>query len=334
MAVEEFAVERDHRRFFGGQTDSRHRLDGLHRVAAGRRFGREHHRVGAVKHRVGDVRDLGAGRRRRQDHRFHHLRRGDRQLVFFARHANHAFLQRRDRGVADFDGQVAARDHQPVRGIEDFFERGHRFDALDLGDGQRVAAAGEHQLARHIHVGSALGERHGEKISADLRRRADVFHVLGGQRRRRQAAALAIDSLVVREHAADAYRGIDFLADDVVDVEHDAAIVEQQHVARTDVVRQVLVIEADAQLVAEFALGVENEAVADFERDLAFLELADADLRPLQVGEDADRPADLGRDGAHAGGQRDVILRLAMREVEADDVDAGADQGFEDERVA
>ena len=73
------------------------------------------------------------------------------------------------------------------------------------------------------------------------------------------------------------------------DFELQAAVVEQQDVARLDVLRQILVVEADAFLVAELAVGVEDEAVADDQRDLAVVELADADLRALQVAEDADR---------------------------------------------
>jgi hypothetical protein len=38
--------------------------------------------------------------------------------------------------------------------------------------------------------------------------RLDVFHVLGGQRRRRQAAALAVDALVVGQLAADLHGGV------------------------------------------------------------------------------------------------------------------------------
>jgi hypothetical protein len=85
-------------------------------------------------------------------------------LLRLARHADHALLQRRHRGVADFDREVAARDHDAVGGVEDFLEVGDRLDALDLGDQQRLAAGGAHQLARHVHVGRALGEGHRDEV--------------------------------------------------------------------------------------------------------------------------------------------------------------------------
>ena len=131
-----------------------------------------------------------------------------------------------------------------------------------------------------------------------------------------------------------AHRGVNLLADHPIDLEDDAPVVEQQHVARAHVLGQVLVVEADAFLVAELAARVEDEVIAVLEKDLAFLELADADLRALQVGEDADRTADLGRDLADAVGPPNVVFGAAVREVEAHDVDAGADQRFEDERIA
>ena len=54
---------------------------------AGGAFGRQHDGVGAVEHGGRDVRHLGAGRHRRVDHRFEHLRRDDDRLAEPARDA-------------------------------------------------------------------------------------------------------------------------------------------------------------------------------------------------------------------------------------------------------
>jgi hypothetical protein len=81
--------------------------------------------------------------------------------------------------------------------------------------------------------------------------------------------------------------------DDLSDFQHDAAVVEQQHVAGGEVVDQVGIVEADAPGVARLFRGVEHEGVAGLQLDLAGGELADADLRPLQVDHDADGAADL-----------------------------------------
>ena len=91
---------------------------------------------------------------------------------------------------------------------------------------------------------------------------ADVVHVLGGERGRGEPAALAVDALVVGQLAADLDDGVDLVADHALHGELEAAVVEQQHVARLHVLGQVLVVEADALGVAELAAGVEDEGAS------------------------------------------------------------------------
>ena len=59
--------------------DPVHHPDRLDRVLADRGLLGQHHRVGALEDRAGDVGDLGPGRPRRGDHRGEHLGRGDRR---------------------------------------------------------------------------------------------------------------------------------------------------------------------------------------------------------------------------------------------------------------
>jgi len=125
---------------------------------------------------------------------------------------------------------------------------------------------------------------------------------------------------------------MDFLAAHQHDFQLQAAVVEQQDVAADHVLGQVLVVEADPLLVAERAGCIEDETVADGQSDLAALEFADADLRPLQVAQDADCPTELGGRGANALGARLVILGAAMRKIHPDDIDAGLDQTFKNLR--
>ena len=84
---------------------------------------------------------------------------------------DHALLQRRHGGVADFDRQVAARDHDAVAGLEDLVEHGNRLAALDLGDQRRLVAprlAGHvGELARHLHVGGVLREAHRQVLALE-----------------------------------------------------------------------------------------------------------------------------------------------------------------------
>ena len=142
--VKKFSIELDHHRFFCGIANANHCFNRLYRVAAGCRFSRQHHRIRSVEHGIGHVGYFGARGRWRVDHRFHHLRGGDGQFVLFASQADHAFLQRGHGGITHFDSEVAAGDHQAIRGFEDFFKGCDSLDPLDFCDGQGVAATGEH----------------------------------------------------------------------------------------------------------------------------------------------------------------------------------------------
>ncbi len=259
------------------------------------------------------------------DHRLHHLRGRDHELVRLARHADHAFLQRRHSRIAHFHREIATRDHDAVGSIEDALQRGNRFRTLDLRDHLRLDAIRRtrdvRQLPRHFHVGGVLRKRYRDKVRTKRHRRLDVLHVLLGQRRRRETSALTVDTLVVREIAAHFHRGVNLFADHTHNVEHDQAVVEQQHVIRPQVARQIRVIEADAFVIAQFTAGVEDERVARDQRDLAVLELAHANLRALQVGHQRDFAAALFGSVANVLRTLAMVVGGAVREVEADHVE-------------
>jgi hypothetical protein len=123
---------------------------------------------------------------------------------------------------------------------------------------------------------------------------------------------------------------VDARSVDAFDVEADQSVVEQQHRAGRHVARQLLVVEADALVVAELAFGVEHEVLPGHELHASLLELADADLGTLQVGHDADLAPELLRAFAHDARALDVVGRDAVREVEANDVDACGKQARQD----
>ncbi len=102
--------------------DAVHDLDRLERMLARRRFGREHHRVGAVVDRGGDVGGLGARRHRRRDHRLQHLRGDDHRLARAAAGAEDPPLHRRHLLGPHLDAEIAARDHDPVGLVDDRVE--------------------------------------------------------------------------------------------------------------------------------------------------------------------------------------------------------------------
>jgi hypothetical protein len=125
----------------------------------------------------------------------------------------------------------------------------------------------------------------------------------------------------------------DLRTNDSSHVEDDAPVVEQEDAAGRDVTGEILVIEADALAIAEFALGVEDEGLTLLEPGFALGEFSDADLRSLEIGENADRPSDAGSHLAHQLRAGDVVLGLAVGKVEAHDIDAGTDHPFQDVSV-
>ena len=72
--------------------DAVHDVDSLVGVLAGGGFARQHHRVGAVEHRRGDVGRFGTGGRGGGDHAFQHLRRHHHGFAELAGQPHNALL--------------------------------------------------------------------------------------------------------------------------------------------------------------------------------------------------------------------------------------------------
>ena len=123
--------------------------------------------------------------------------------------------------------------------------------------------------------------------------------------------------------------GVNLGADDAFDIENDAAIVKQEDISVADILRQVLVVESDALQRAALALGIKDESRAVLKENLSLGKLADANLRPLEIGQDADRTADSARGITDHRRPVDVILGRAMGKIHAHDIDAGTDQFFQ-----
>ncbi len=309
-----------------------HRAHGTHGVFADGRFGRQHHGVGAVHDRIRDVGDLGTRRRRRVDHRLEHLRCRDTDLVARARETDQPLLQTRHRRVADFDGEVAARHHDHVAGVDDGTDVRHGLGTLDLGHEVRVAAGCAQQPACFLDVLGIARERHRHEIEGEPRGRFDVAPILVRQRGRRKPAALLVQPFVIGEPPALLDAATDARARDLLDLEHDEAVVEQQRVARNDVVGEISIRASDGVLVAGIRVHchVERELIAFDEHHGPGLERLDADLGALEVAHDADMAADLLGHEPNARDARRLIGGRAVREVDAEHVGAREDQLLDD----
>ncbi len=113
--------------------DAVHHLDRFDRILAGRRFGRQHDGVGAFEDGGRDVGHFGAGRHRRGDHRFQHLRGDHHRLAGAARRAGDLLLDAGHGFERHLDAEIAARHHQRVGQLDDLGEPRHGLRLLDLG---------------------------------------------------------------------------------------------------------------------------------------------------------------------------------------------------------
>ncbi len=127
---------------------------------------------------------------------------------------------------------------------------------------------------------------------------------------------------------------VHLVAHDLFDFELDLAVVKKQHVAGPHVARQLLVVQADAAVDPDLAVGIEHEGIPRIQSDLAVLELADPDLRALQIAHDADRTPGLAAGLAHQLGAALVVAGSAVREIQAHDVHSGEEHPLERLRIA
>ena len=177
-----------------------------------------------------------------------------------------------------------------------------------------------------IDVGGAAHERERHEIHAQRQREAQVVDILRRERRRAHGDARKIDALVIAHHTALEHAAAhgDTVARERF--EPHVAVVDQDRVAGAHVLRQLRVRGARALGIADARPRRDRELGARFERRGAAGEFAEADLRPLQVDENADRV--LARVGrlAHRAVECRMLLAAAVREIEARDVHARLDQ--------
>ena len=68
------------------------------------------------------------------------------------------------------------------------------------------------KLTRHFHVGGIFRKAHSQVVGLKAHGRFDVFHVLGGEGWRSEAATLFVDAFVVGQFTAQFDGGVDFFA--------------------------------------------------------------------------------------------------------------------------
>jgi len=263
----------------------RHRLFG---PFARRRLGAQHHRIGTVIDRIGDVGDFGARRGGAFDHRFEHLRRHDHRLARGARGIDDPFLQWGDFLRLKLDPQIAARHHDPVAEFDDFAQPPHRHRLFDLGAQSGPAAD---QLARFGKVFGALHEAQAHPVNALFDGKGKIAAVLLGQRGDRHFGIGHVHALAIGDYPANLRRTENFIGTGADHPQADLAIVDQQPLALFENAEEFRVRQAGARFIAGCGIAVEREVARMPDHRLPVLERAYAQLGPLQVRQDRDRAA-------------------------------------------
>ena len=133
----------------------------------------------------------------------------------------------------------------------------------------------------------------------------DVGAVLVRQRGQRQAAALAIEALAVRQSPADRHHAMHLVAGDFAHLQGDQAVVQQQHIAGAHIVRQSEIADADARSLAgrRILAAIQREWLIGFQQSPRLRQTArrgssapaDPQARPLRRRVSTPRRAPLRR---------------------------------------
>mmetsp|Transcript_17814 Transcript_17814/g.58960 ORF Transcript_17814/g.58960 Transcript_17814/m.58960 type:complete len:668 (+) Transcript_17814:184-2187(+) len=316
-----------------------HHGDRLARVRALGRLARQHHAVGAVEHRVGDVGRLGARRARVARHRLKHLCRADAGLARDVALCDHHLLREEHLLRRDLDAQVAARHHDAVGGGENLVKVAHPLVVLYLGDDSDPLAdhrvGGDEARAHLVHVRRLADEGGEHHVHVLGDGEGEVVPVLGRQRRQvhihlRQVAPLLGAEQPRVDHLAleRARRRVDRRH-----LERDEPVVDEDHAADRHHLGQVRVVHVDLARRARVLLArvrrdeeprplLEHHAVAARRHPRP-------DLGTLGVERDGEQPTveRLRRDRcARIVDHLAVVLVRAVRKVHPHDVHAGAAQ--------
>ena len=310
--------------FFRRRANQRHLAHGFKRIFAHRRFRRTHDCVRAVQHRIGHIADFGTRGHGVFNHAFHHLRGGDAETAHFAGTAYHAFLQRGHGGIAHFHRQIAARHHNAVGCLNNVIQILNGFNAFYFRHQARpdfltyFVTFRRHGIPGDFHVFRIFHKTHGQIIAADADGRFQIAEIFFGERAGRQSAALFIDAFVAFEHVAVVGHGVDFAAFHFLYGDGEQAVVQQQHVAGADIVRQFAVIQPHTFARAfAFQRGVKQQGFAGMDLDAAARQLGNADFRALQIGHNRHFAPCLPRGFAHDFGIVFMEFGRAVAEIEA-----------------
>src|ERR1035438_4672234 len=159
----------------------------------------------------------------------------------------------------------------------------------------------------------------------------EVFFIFFGEGGDADGDAGEVDALVLAEHAAVDDFALDLFAGDLENAELDEAVGEENARAGLEVFGEGGEGGGDDGGGAEDVTGSDGEALAGLELNGdAIFEAAGADLGTLEIAEDADIFVFFAGDLADHFDELEFFGEGAVGEIEAGDIEAGAEQLTED----
>ena len=302
-----------------------HHIDG---IGSDRGLARQHQCIRAIEHGVGDVTDFGAGRRRGRDHALHHLRRGDDRHSGADAGPHNAFLHVRHVFEGALDPQIPPCNHHRVGDRDDLVEVLDRRQRFDLG--HQADPARSDRGAHLVEIVGAANERHREEVHAFCGHGIGQYEVFRSGRLDAQPLGREVHAGTSLSVPTAAHLALGAAGRHTVDPQCDRAITDDDPVADVEVAQQRVVVDADHDVGARVGIGHHRDQRPCSQLDPGGGERGRTHLGTRKVGEhgdDGSGPGSSLADGAEPG---DVLVEMAVAEIEAHDIDPCEEHRIED----
>ena len=253
----------------------------------------------------------------------HHLRGDHHWLARLARGPGDLLLQTRDLLHRHLDAKIAARHHDAVGDLDNLLELGERRGLFDLGHDRRAPT---HQVARLGDVLGPLHEGQRNPIDADIERILEIDAVLVGHGIERNDRVGKADALAAAKRASGQHFGIDAHVARLDHPQTQLAVIEQKRVTGLHGLEDLRMRQVHAAKPSHRLAADETHYVTLGEPNGARFELADAELRPLQIDQNADRAGELELDLVNDGVCFPQELWRRMTHIDAKNVGARLEQ--------
>ncbi|CSQ32917.1 Uncharacterised protein [Shigella sonnei] len=309
----------------GTFADGRHDRNRFQRVFTFCGFTRQHHCVSTVEDGVCNVTGFCASRAWVFDHGIQHLGRSDNDFTCTDTFFDHHLLGEDNFFYRNFYTQVATRNHDAVRGFEDFVEVVEAFLVFDFGDDVDVFAAVRFQVLTDFdNVRTLTNKGSSNKVYALFATKDQVLFVFfsqcwQGNGNARQVHTFVFAQVAVVQHFTD-----NFVTFNGSNFHTDQTIVNQYGVANRQVSSETFIRYRNHFAVADnrFISG-ESKGLTRFQRNVVTaFQFHGADFRTFGIKQDSGGFTSFAHHVAQILNALTVFCIVTMREVQTHNVHA------------